>query len=94
MVSIVKLKKTQCGSLESLLDSYLYMCGSSLQDMELPELFSELYVLHINCFDPIEKLHYLASYAPICIYCAEEVKVDANSSECYLQCLHCQKILK
>ncbi|XP_065906831.1 uncharacterized protein [Dysidea avara] len=85
-----KLKKTQRTSLESLLDNYSYTCGSSLQDMELPEPFSEVYVRNINCYDPIEKLYYSAGYTPICIYCAEEVEVDVDSAF-YPQCAHCQK---
>ena len=85
-----KLKKTQRTSLESLLDNYSYTCGSSLQDMELPEPFSEVYVCNINCYDPIEKLYYPAGYTPICIYCAEEVEVDVDSAF-YPQCAHCQK---
>ena len=72
----------------SLLDNYSYICGSSLQDMELPEPFSEVYVCNINCYDPIEKLYYSAGYTPICIYYAVEVDVD---SAFYPQCAHCQK---
>jgi len=38
-----KLKKTQCALLESLLDNYSYTYGSSLQNIELPEPFKEVY---------------------------------------------------
>ena len=44
---------------------------------------------NINCYDPIEKQYYSAGYAPICIYCAEEI-VDANL-EFYSQCEYCQE---
>ena len=57
----------------SLLDNYSYTCGSSLQDIELPEPFKEVYIRNISCYEPIEKLYYSAGYDPICIYCAEEV---------------------
>jgi len=90
LYSKAKLKKAQRTSLELLL-VHIHTCGSSLQDMELPEPFSEVYVRNINCFDPTEKLYYSAGYIPICIYCAEKVEINVDSSEFYPQCLHCQK---
>jgi len=75
--------KTKLHNTELLLVNYSYTCGSSLQDMEFPEPFSEVYVHNINCFDPIEKIYYSAGYTTICIYCAEEVEADVDSSEFY-----------
>ena len=70
---------------KALLDNY-YTCGSSLQDIELPEPFKEVYVRNISCYEPIEKLYYSAGYDPICIYCAEEVTVQDANAEFFSQC--------
>ena len=50
-----------------LLDNYSYTCGFSLQDIELPQPFREVYIRNINCYEPIEMLYYSAGYDPICI---------------------------
>ena len=86
-----KLKKTQRALLVSLLDNYSYTCGSSLQDIELPEPFKEVYVRNISCYEPIEKLYYSAGYDPICIYCAEEVTVQDANADFFPQCTQCSK---
>lgn len=83
-----KLRKTQHALLESLLDNFSFTCGSSLQDIELPEPIKEVYVCNVSCYEPID---YSAGYDPICIYCAEDVVVEDASSEFYPQCTQCLK---
>jgi len=81
----LNLKKKQHALLESLLDNHSYTCGSSLQDIELPEPFKEVYICNIS-YESIEKLYYSAGYDLICIYCVEEVTVQDVNAEFYPQC--------
>ena len=64
-----------------------YTCGATLQELDLPDKFSCVYVREYNCFDPIEKLYYSAGLEPICIYCAAEDVEDCN--DFYPKCSAC-----
>ena len=41
-------------SRKALLDNYSYTFGSSLQDIELPVPFKEVYIRNISCYEPVE----------------------------------------
>jgi len=71
-----RLKKDERRQLQLSLEGLSFTCGSSLQELDLPSPLNDVYVRSINCFDPVEKLYYLAGYDPICIYCAGNVEQD------------------
>ena len=73
--------------LERQLDSLMYTCGASLQDLKLRPPLDEVYVRDVTCADHIEKLYFSAGYEPICIYCAgavDEVNSDFFPSVLWL----------
>ena len=82
-----KLKAIDRRRLEQKLDGLSFTCGSSLQDLDLPQPLDQVYVRSMNCFEPIEKLYYFAGYEQICIYCATQV--DCEGTEFYPQCACC-----
>ena len=61
-----------------MIDDISYTCGATLQELDLPDKFSCVYVREHNYFDTIEKLYYSAGFEPICIYCAAEDVEDCN----------------
>ena len=67
-----KLKKQQKEDLQRLLDDYMYSCGASLKDLNLPPEFNKVDLRDHDCFDHIETLYYSAKYQPICVYCAQD----------------------
>lgn len=85
-----KLSVQDKTEIQSFLDDIAYTCGATLQDLNLPEKFSCVYIREHSCSDPVEKLYYSAGYAPICIYCAEEDVED--SDEYYPICSTCLSV--
>ena len=83
-----KLKKEQCVYLQALFDNYMYSCGASLKDLELPEEYSTVEIRDHDCYDPIEKLYYSAKNDPICMYCAKDQPY--TSEEYYPLCSDCE----
>ena len=83
-----KLKKEQCVYLQALLDNYMYSCGASLKDLELPEEYSTVEIRDHDCYDPIEKLYYSAKNDPICMYCVKDQPY--TSEEYYPLCSDCE----
>ena len=73
-----KLSAQDKTEIQSVIDDISYTCGATLQELDLPDKFSCVYVREHNCFDPIEKLYYSAGFEPICIYCAAEDVEDCN----------------
>jgi len=41
--------------LQVVFDDLSYICGGMIQELDLPENFSYIFVQEHNCFDPIEK---------------------------------------
>ena len=74
--------------LEKALDDFVYSCGASLQDLDLPGKLGDVYVRDVTCGDPIEKLYYTAKYPPICVYCASSVE-PAQDTDYLPQCTDC-----
>ena len=85
-----KLTKKERENLEEALVDVSFTCGAPLQDLELPGKLANVYVQHISCEEPIERLYYTAKYPPICVYCAHSLdKADSESG--YLsQCVECK----
>ena len=76
--------------MQQLLGNLSYTCGSKLRDLNLPEEFSNVEIRDHHCKDPIEKLHYLAKYEPICVFCGV---IKAHSVEGqYPQCQESQSL--
>ena len=67
-----KLKKEEREQLQILLKDFVYTCGLSLKELDLPNVFQYVEVRDHDCFEPIEILYYSANNDPICIYCANE----------------------
>jgi hypothetical protein len=82
-----KLKSDKRKQLMSLLDSFLYTCGSQLSDIDLPQEFKDVEIKEHCCNDIIEKLYYSAKYDPICIYCGQEESF--TNEDTYPQCTLC-----
>lgn len=70
--------------IQSFLDDIAYTCGATLEELNLPEKFSCIYIREHSCSDTVEKLYYSAGYAPICIYCAEEDVRTVMSTTLYV----------
>ena len=87
-----KLKKEQKVFLQSVIDNYMYSCGASLKDLELPEEYSTVDIRDHDCYDPVEKLYYSAKNDPICMYCA--VDQPYTSNEHYPLCSDCESLGK
>ena len=85
--SAKKLSICQRNSLQRTLDKYTYSCGAELSDLNL-DGFPLVYVRHVQCHDPIERLYYSAGYPPICIYCGKDQ--SPTNSSFYPQCDECQ----
>ena len=82
-----KLSVQEKTQLQAYIDDITYTCGATLQELDLPESFSCVFVREHNCFEPIEKLYYSANLEPICIYCAAEVQEEC--SDVYPMCDTC-----
>ncbi len=72
-----------------IIDDISYSCGATIQDLDLPEKFSCVYLKDHNCHDAVEKLYYSAGFEPICIYCAAENVDDCVGS--YPKCSDCSE---
>ena len=83
-----KLSVKDRAELQAILDDIAYSCGATLEELDLPEKFSCVYVREHGCFEPIEKLYYSAGFEPVCIYCAEE-GVEDGSNDYYPMCSTC-----
>ena len=90
MYSKHKLSIQDKTEIQSFLDDIAYTCGSTLQDLNLPEKFSCVYISEHSCSDPNEKLYYSAVYEPICIYCADEEDIEDIDMTITLYVLHVQ----
>ena len=82
-----KLSVQDKTAIQSLIDDISYTCGGTLQELELPDKFSCVFVKAHNCFDPLEKLYYSAGFEPICIYFAAEDVEDCD--DFYPKCSPC-----
>ncbi len=83
-----KLKKDQRAYLQALLEKYMYSCGASLKDLDLPEEYNDIDIRDHDCYDPIEKLYYSAKNPPICIYCAKDHPYTCSDK--YPECNDCE----
>jgi len=88
-----KLKQAERDELSVILDTVLYSCGSTLDDLK-PEEGSDETVLNVVfvranfcCRSAIEYTYYSAGYEPICIYCASEAPQIREGY--YPQCEDC-----
>ena len=82
----VKLYKEQREYLQSQLEHYSFTCGSDLSNMENTlQNFPFCVCRSLHCFDLIERLYYSAGYAPICIYCANDVSTNPGTHYTQLQ---------
>ena len=79
-----KLKKEQCVYLQALFDKYMYSCGASLKDLELPEEYSTVEIRDHDCYDPIEKLYYSAKNDPICCIVQRTSHIRLRSTTLYV----------
>ncbi len=77
--------------LQHIIDDISYSCGPLIQDLDLPEKFSCVYMKDQNCHDTVKKLYYSADFEPICIYCASENVDDCDGS--YPKCSDCSEKL-
>lgn len=78
--------------LAGVLEDISYSCGSSFDELDLPDNLKCVCVKHHECNDPIEKLYYSTGFEPICIHCASEVTdASALSSDYYPQCPQCME---
>lgn len=83
-----KLTKEQRSFLQVTLEDYMYTCGSSLAELNLPEEYKDVEIRDHDCHDPIERLYYSAKNEPICIYCGENQPY--TSDDHYPQCDNCR----
>ena len=65
------MKKEEREQLQILLQDFIYTCGSSLTELDLPIVYQHVDARDHDCFEPIEIL-YCSANDPICIYCAKE----------------------
>ena len=65
-----KLPNTARSTLQSILEDVSYTCGSSFEDLDLPDSLASIVIRDHRCEDPIERLCYSAGYEYICIFCA------------------------
>ena len=63
-----KLSAQDKAEIKSVNDDTSYTCGTTLQELNLPDKILCVYVREHNCFDPVRKLYYSAGFEPICIY--------------------------
>ena len=71
-----KLKAEDKKLLERKLDNFAFSCGTTLEELDLPEHMQNLAVRQLQCEEPVEKLYYSMGYEPICIYCSSEDNLD------------------
>ena len=87
-----KLSIKEKEELQRVFDDVSYICGGTIQELDLPEKFSCVFVREHNCFEPVEKLYYSAGYDPICIHCASEDATELiETDHHYPICLTCRK---
>ena len=58
--------------MQDLLEGFMYSCGYSLVDLNLPPEYNNVEITDHDCYDVIEKLYYSAKNEPICVYCAKD----------------------
>ena len=71
-----KLKAEDKRQLERKLDNFAFSCGTTLEELDLPEHMQNLAVRQLQSEEPVEKLYYSMGYEPICIYCSSEDNLD------------------
>ena len=82
-----KLTPAQRNFLQVTLEDFMYTCGASLRELDLPEEFADVEIRDHDCYDIIEKLYYSAKNEPICIYCGELQPYTSEGH--YPQCCNC-----
>lgn len=82
-----RLSGEQRNELSKILEQYMYSCGASLQELDLPQGFENVEIRDHDCYDPIEVLYYSAKFEPICVYCAEPQPYTCENK--YPQCNLC-----
>ncbi len=75
-----ELEMNQSPGRNLVLDGFYFTCGSSLQDLDLTSPLNEVYIRSVKCFEPVEKLYYLAGYDSTCIYCEGNVELCNDST--------------
>ena len=87
-----KLLATQKQLLKLALDGLSFLCGSPLQEAELPQdLQSVVHVRSSMCHDPVKTLYYSTDFADICIYCSQDMPSSMTRSEYFSQCEDCNE---
>jgi len=90
-----KLSAQDKREIQSLIDDISYTCGTTLQELDLPEKMMCIYVKEHNCFDPVEKLCYslipsefivllrmlkiVIIFYPKCSTCSDKLSVKKRS---------------
>ena len=77
----------QYNTIQILLQDFIYTCGSSLTELDLPIVYQHVDARDRDCFEPIEILYCSANNDPICIYCAKEQPYVTENK--YPQCNLC-----
>ena len=87
-----KLSIAASSTLQAILEDVSYTCGSSFDDLDLPDSFASVVVRDHQCGDAIERLYYSASYEDICIFCATTSDlVQSLPDSVYPICSSCQE---
>ena len=85
-----KLSIATRSTLQSILEDISQTCGSSFDDLDLPDSLSFVVIRSHQCGDAIERLYYSAGYEDICIFCATSSDlVQSLSDSVYLICSSC-----
>lgn len=88
-----KLKAEDKRLLERKIDNFAFSCGTTLEELDLPEHMQNLAVRQLQCEEPVEKLYYSMGYEPICIYCSSEDNLDIPNDS-YPICEFCKGLGK
>ena len=67
-----------------LLDNFVYTCGATLKEFDLPAIYEFVNIRDHDCFDHIEKLYLSAGNIPICVCCANNQPYTKENK--YPQC--------
>ena len=96
LFSKLKLRPQSLERLKSVLEDISYTCGSTFEDIEMPDDLQTVCVRVHKCFDHVEKLYYSCGFPEIiCIYCCQVLPAPQATSSAemettyYPQCSDC-----
>lgn len=82
-----KLTSPELRQVNESLEEFTYTCGASFSDLNFSGRLAEVCARDLQCYSPLEKLHYSLNKEPLCIYCCGNA--DLTASEGYPQCSEC-----